>query len=82
MIDFLDVPVYAFDEFFQSLALHKEKSMDFYKLNGGSKSKGKDLHYHSKKLKKNIIKYLDDLVETYHPVLYKKYLERYRLAEL
>jgi len=79
VLDFLNVTPINLNEFYQELIYHKKKCLERYRVQGGSKSRGRDIHFHKKKLGPRLIKTLDNLVKTHHGLLWENYLKRYEM---
>jgi hypothetical protein len=78
IFSFLGESTQYFDSFYNHLEQHKQRSLNLYVTHGGgSRSRGKDDHYHSKKLGYRICFEIDELVRINHPILWKKYLKKY-----
>ncbi len=79
---FLDVSDQYLTKFMSKIDNHKKKSLSFYDNHRfGSKSRGTDFHFHSRKLDKSELITFDQLVNNNYPSLYVKYLYRYKERE-
>lgn len=75
---FLELSKEKTDEFIRNIARHKKASVASYQelSDGGSRTRGVDLHYHVKLADKRTLRLLAKLIKK-KPHLYNKYLKRY-----
>jgi len=64
-------------EFIEELALHKETCLKNYEINGGSRSRGEDLLYHSKNCSKEELLSLVRRMKRSYPTIWTRYLSVY-----
>lgn len=74
---------FRLQEHLANLEEDRAKIIDFYsrrhKSTGGSTSKGKDIHYHSKKMPKKLQQQIQNQLQKNKPNLWEKYLSRYEI---
>lgn len=84
-INFLGIPDTRLNSFINNLQQHQQNVIDLYNrehikrhLPGiGSRSEGKDLLFHSKKVPNEILMQMDEIAKARAPDLYQKYLKRF-----
>lgn len=82
LLSFLNASEQFLGDFMNHIESHKEVCLNFYNhYRFGSVTQGKDLEFHSKKLKVEELIEFDHLVQTYYPILWEKYLHRYQLKK-
>lgn len=82
LISFLNDSNQKLDYFIENIDTYKQKCLaGYHKSNeryGGSISKGKDLHFHSRQVSSKVIKYIDQIIRKHAgKKIWNKYLERY-----
>lgn len=68
-------------DFMKDFEFHKKQSLEFYEFTlHKSKTKGKKTIFYLNKISDEEKKVLDEIIETTHPIFWKKYLMRYAEA--
>lgn len=67
------------ENFLQNIESHAQACLGIYSSQGGSKSKGKDHLYHTKKIGNNYSKKIDKTMKENFPYYFNKYLKRYEI---
>jgi hypothetical protein len=76
LLTFLGDPDTYFNEFFDNYEFHKSRALSIYSQEG-SRSKGSDVLFHSKKIDSEYLKQIDAWIAELHPTLWEKYLSVY-----
>ena len=78
VLDFLSESNENLNDFMKNYNSHKNRSVQFYiKHSGLSMTRGKDILYHSKKMKLQDRLLLDNFIKKTYPILWEKYLKIY-----
>ena len=79
VLEFLgEYKINAFETFIRNLPKHQRFVLSYYdRQRGGSKSRGKDLLYHSKSALDEVQKEFDALIKEQYPIIWDKYLWMY-----
>lgn len=79
ILSFLNASDQFLEDFMNELELHKDVCLNYYDSKSfGSETKGKNLKFHSKKIKEEELIEFDQLVQDNYPNLWEKYLSRYK----
>lgn len=70
---------YLLNKFMDEIDTHKKICLNEYDKRGGSRSKGKDLLYHTKYIGQRNAILIDNTVKSLFPYYFEKYLKRYKL---
>ncbi len=79
ILNFLNEPLTALDDFMRDYQKHKKICLDLYK---DGESKGEDLLFHSKKTYPAYRLLVDQWIEQLYPVWWNKYLKQYYAEEV
>ncbi len=67
----------SLDAFIEEFAQHKQACLEQYEKNGGSRSRGEDLLFHSKNCSQKELSKLVSLMKKHYPTVWKNYLSVY-----